>query len=62
MPRYGGGGFGRGGGHRGLGGGFACGPGGECLCPNCGYRESHQLGVPCHTKKCPKCEALMTRV
>jgi hypothetical protein len=23
---------------------------------------AHQLGVPCHTKKCPKCETLMTRI
>jgi len=60
MPGRGGGGFGRGG-YRGLGGGFARGPGGECICPNCGYRENHQLGVPCHTKKCPKCNGSMTR-
>lgn len=56
-----GGGFGRGG-RRGLGGGFARGPGGECVCSNCGYREPHQLGIPCHTRKCPKCEAPMTRL
>ena len=47
---------------RGLGGGFAQGPGGECRCPNCGYVESHQLGIPCYNKKCPKCGAAMTRV
>ncbi len=46
---------------RGLGGGFAQGPGGECRCPNCGYRESHQLGISCYNKKCPKCGAPMTR-
>ena len=46
---------------RGRGGGFARGPGGECLCPKCGYREPHQLGVSCDTKKCPKCGATMTR-
>ena len=56
-----GGGFGRGGGRRGLGGGFARGSGGVCLCPNCGYRESHQLGVSCYTKKCPKCGTTMAR-
>ena len=62
MPRRGGGGgFGRGGGHRGLGGGFARGPGGECICSNCRYQEPHPLGVPCYTKKCPKCGAPMTR-
>ena len=60
MPRRSGGGFGRGG-QRGVGGGIGLGPGGECMCPNCGYREPHQLGVSCYTKKCPKCEALMTR-
>jgi len=60
MPGYGGGGFGRGG-RRGLGGGLGRGPGGECICPNCNYREFHQLAVPCLTKKCPKCGAPMTR-
>lgn len=30
---------------RGQGGGFGLGPGGECICPNCDHRESHQLGV-----------------
>ena len=49
------------GGGRGQGGGFAQGPGGECRCPNCGYREQHQLGVPCYNKKCPKCGSPMTR-
>lgn len=61
MPGHGGGGFGRGG-YRGLGGGFGRGPGGECLCPNCGYRETHQLGIPCFRQKCPKCGNLMTRL
>ena len=56
-----GGGFGRGG-RRGLGGGFGRGPGGECICSNCGYREPHLLAVPCYSKKCPKCNAPMTRV
>ena len=46
---------------RGLGGGFARGPDGECRCPNCGHREPHQLGVPCYNKKCPKCGSPMTR-
>jgi len=60
MPRRSGGGFGRMG-HRGLGGGFARGPGGDCICTNCGYREPHQLGLPCYLKKCVKCGAPMTR-
>ncbi len=46
---------------RGLGGGFAQGPSGECRCPNCGHKEVHQLGVPCYTKKCPSCGTPMTR-
>jgi len=45
---------------RGRGAGFA-GPGGKCICPNCGYRENHQMGVPCNTKKCPKCNTQMVR-
>lgn len=61
MPRWrGGGGFGRWGG-RGLGGGYELGPSGECLCPNCGYREPHQRGVPCYVRKCSRCGAPMTR-
>ena len=56
-----GGGFGRGVVRKGLGGGLARGPEGKCLCPSCGYRESHQLGVSCYTKKCPKCGTTMTR-
>lgn len=61
MPRGSGGGFGRGG-QRGLGGGVGFGPGGECSCPNCGYKEPHSRGVPCYTKKCPKCGSLMMRI
>jgi hypothetical protein len=43
---------------RGRGG---MGPGGECLCPNCGHREPHRLGEPCYSRKCPRCETPMTR-
>ena len=60
MQRWGGGGFGRGG-RRGLGGGFSRGPGGDCICSNCGHREPHQLATPCYSKKCPKCGTSMTR-
>ena len=58
-----GGSAGRGGG-RGpgrMGGPSAAGPGGNCVCPSCGHRESHGVGVPCYQKKCPKCGAQMTR-
>jgi hypothetical protein len=45
----------------GLSGGFAAGPGGSCVCPNCGEKVSHRLGSPCFEQKCPKCGATMTR-
>jgi hypothetical protein len=48
-------------GGRGRGGGFAAGPGGYCVCPNCGERVTHQLGSPCYEKQCPKCGTAMTR-
>ena len=50
-----------GGGRGRMGGPFAGGPGGECVCPSCGYREKHGVGVPCAEKKCPKCGARMAR-
>jgi predicted Zn-ribbon and HTH transcriptional regulator len=37
------------------------GPGGYCVCPDCGYREKHRKGVPCSDMKCPKCGANMKR-
>lgn len=46
---------------RGRGGGFAEGPGGYCVCPNCGARVSHELGSPCYEQQCPKCGTAMTR-
>jgi len=49
------------GGGRGLGGGFAAGPGGYCVCPNCGEKATHQLGTPCNEQKCPQCGAVMRR-
>lgn len=48
-------------GGRGRMGGVAAGPGGECVCPNCGYREPQIRGSPCMNKKCPKCGTKMTR-
>ena len=57
-----GGGSNRGGG-RGPGrmGGTAAGPGGDCVCPACGYKESHVAGQPCSRKKCPTCKTTMIR-
>ncbi len=60
----GGAGAGRGAG-RGAGGGrmggYSLGPGGECVCPNCGHRVPHRRGVPCAQETCPKCGTRMTR-
>ena len=54
-------GMGRGGGGRGRMGGFAAGPGGYCVCPKCGYKVEHQVGIPCYQQKCPKCGSPMIR-
>jgi len=62
-------GFGQGAG-RGLGQGgrgrqlrgFGLGPGGECICPQCGVRVLHKRGIPCYEHRCPKCGQPMTRV
>jgi len=48
-------------GGRGRRGGFAAGPGGDCICQNCEQKVTHQLGQPCFEQKCPKCGAAMTR-
>ncbi|OPY18059.1 MAG: hypothetical protein A4E74_00854 [Syntrophus sp. PtaB.Bin075] len=59
-----GGGAGRGRGGRGLGrrgGPLAAGPGGYCVCAQCGHKEPHQIGIPCVQQKCPKCGAAMAR-
>ena len=34
---------------------------GICVCPNCKNEIPHQVGVPCHQIKCPKCGTLMIR-
>jgi len=37
------------------------GPGGNCVCPSCGTTAPHTRGVPCYTKKCPKCGTRMVK-
>ena len=33
----------------------------HCICPQCGFTETHKPGIPCFQKKCPQCGSLMTR-
>jgi hypothetical protein len=44
-----------------MGGPFAAGPGGDCICPSCGHRVGHMAGKPCNHRKCPQCGTRMTR-
>jgi len=48
---------------RGMGGNGrgGSGPGGYCICPNCGKKVPHKRGVPCITVKCPECNIAMIR-
>jgi len=39
----------------------AKGPGGDCVCPQCGFKVEHQRGVPCVSRKCPQCGTFMIR-
>ena len=54
-------GRGRGQGKGGMGGPFAAGPGGNCVCPSCGATVAHVAGQPCNTRSCSECGAEMTR-
>ncbi len=54
-------GLGRGTGPGGRMGGVGAGPGGRCVCPECGYEETQVRGHPCMDKKCPECGARMMR-
>ncbi len=62
--RRGGRGFGPGGGRgRGRMGGNrpGAGPEGVCLCPSCGKKVVHQIGIPCYSVSCPQCGIKMVR-
>ena len=37
------------------------GPGGFCVCPQCGYEIPHQPGVPCSSLQCPNCKINLER-
>lgn len=37
------------------------GPGGECICPDCGYKIPHRRGMPCSQENCSKCGGGMIR-
>jgi cation diffusion facilitator family transporter len=37
------------------------GPGGNCVCPKCGYKIPHQRGTPCSILECPKCKIKLVR-
>jgi hypothetical protein len=59
--RRGGGGQGGGSGPGRRGGPKAGGPGGTCVCPNCGHKVKHTADRPCYEMSCPKCGSQMTR-
>lgn len=42
-------------------GGRGLGPAGECVCPNCGTKTPHEIGIPCYKMKCPSCGTQMIR-
>lgn len=54
-----GGGRRRGGGR--MGGPYAAGPGGDCVCPQCGFHATHIAGQPCNRQKCPECGTTLVR-
>jgi cation diffusion facilitator family transporter len=37
------------------------GPGGYCVCQKCGYKISHQRGIPCSNLECPNCHSFLQR-
>jgi hypothetical protein len=37
------------------------GPGGNCICPQCGEKVAHKRGTPCYEVECLKCNTRMVR-
>lgn len=54
-------GRGRGQGQGRMGGSFAAGLGGNCICPSCGATVPHIARQPCNAISCPKCGTKMIR-
>lgn len=56
-------GLGRSGDGQGQGGGNkpGSGPGGNCICPQCGHKIPHKRGQRCMDIACPKCGTKMMR-
>lgn len=46
---------------KGAKGGRGSGPGGRCVCPQCGATAPHTRGIPCTQTNCPQCGKPMTR-
>ncbi len=44
-----------------MGGPIKGGPGGTCVCPQCGTKVEHSREESCHTIRCPKCGTKMER-
>ena len=32
-----------------------------CACPECGYQQPHERGIPCHQMTCPRCGQRLAR-
>jgi divalent metal cation (Fe/Co/Zn/Cd) transporter len=37
------------------------GPEGDCVCPDCDYKQAHKRGTPCSKIKCPECGSYLKR-
>ncbi len=40
---------------------YTMGSRGQCICPKCETKVTHQPGIPCLETQCPKCGAKMLR-